>query len=135
MTLHLPAWLVYTAFYTVSGSLVLLLLFVAVTTFHQRTVELLRSANYYAFALVLMWNKYKRAKEERNIWEIIDLHAASLREENPERFREINSRLNFGTILDKSQRITKAVQDYLADPEHQKRSDMESVICQVLEEA
>lgn len=135
MTLHIPAWLVYTAFYTVSGSAILLLLFVAVVTFHQRTLELLKGAKYYTFALVLMWNKHKREKEERNIWQIIDLHAASLREENPELFRRINSRLNFDTILDKSQRITKAVQDYLADPEHQKRSDMESVICQVLEEA
>lgn len=135
MTLHIPGWIVYTAFYSVSGSIVLLLLFVAVLTFHQRTVELLKSANYYAFALILMWNKYKRAKEERNIWEIIDLHAASLRKENPERFREINSRLNFGTNQEKGERITRAIQEYLADPEKQKRSDMESVIIEVLEAA
>jgi len=135
MTLHIPSWIVYTAFYCTAGSVFLILVCFALVTFHKRTVSYLKSARYYWFAKLMMWSKYHRDKNENNIWDIIDIHAEELRQENPERFRQINSRLNFSTNMDKGARITKAVEAYLADPEHQKRSDMESVIIQVLEAA
>jgi hypothetical protein len=133
MDLHIPAWIVYSVFYAVSGAVVSLLLGFALYFFQQRTVSMLKNLRYYWFARLLIWRKAKRDTEEKNIWEVIYLHAAYLRKENPDRFKHIVSMLRMGENQYRADRIKEAITQYLADPEHQKRSDMESVILDILE--
>lgn len=133
MDLHIPDWIITWSFYAVTGSVFGIILFLGLLAYGRIIYKAVKDQNDYWWLSLWFFSRQYRKKADAFTDSVLKTVADKIRAENPKRYSQLIAHFRFYELNDKTEQIVEALEEfYKLPPEDQKRSDLYSVVHEVL---